>query len=74
MPDRRDHLFVVRMWREHGAGADAAWRGSVHHVGTERRFLASAPLEIAYFIEARLNDDAPSDEEEPPRTSDPPRP
>ena len=64
MSGRKDHVFVVRMWREDGAERGAAWRGSVQHVGTDRRFLASAPLEIAYFIEARLNDDAPRDERE----------
>ncbi|MBV8531684.1 MAG: hypothetical protein JO104_10235 [Candidatus Eremiobacteraeota bacterium] len=38
---RREHCFIVRLWRESGA-PDGDWRGSVDHVGSqERRYFAA---------------------------------
>ncbi|MBV9233471.1 MAG: hypothetical protein JO030_05460 [Candidatus Eremiobacteraeota bacterium] len=42
--DRSEHCFIVRLWREDGAG-QGEWRGSLDHVGSrERRYFGALRL------------------------------
>jgi len=57
--DRRERVFLVRMWSDAGTAADD-WRGSIHEVGTDRRFYVTAPGEIAGYIATALLHAAPA--------------
>jgi hypothetical protein len=46
---RQEHAFVVRMWREGGAPPNT-WRGSIEHVGTQRRQYFADLSEVLDFI------------------------
>jgi hypothetical protein len=59
---RRERVFLVRMWSDAGAAADG-WRGSVHEVGTDRRFYLTAPGEIAEYIATALYCAGPAEPE-----------
>jgi hypothetical protein len=50
--NRIEHVFLVRVWREHGP--DAAWRGCVDHVGSGHREYFSALTALVGCIEDRL--------------------
>jgi hypothetical protein len=52
-PRRIEQLFVVRLWRETGA-TSRGWRGSVEHIGTERRFFFSSLADLVEFIRVRI--------------------
>jgi len=52
-PRRVEELFVVRLWRETGA-TSRAWRGSVEHVGTDRRRFFSSLADLVEFIRMRI--------------------
>lgn len=56
MSNRRDHLFIIRMWCERYAPGDR-WRGSVHHVASGRRIVSANLDEIADFVAIRLHAD-----------------
>ena len=63
MPDaaqpNRDHLFIVRVWRE-PAGAPAwPWRGSVEHVPSGVRLHFSTLADLNDFITWRLDSATP---------------
>jgi hypothetical protein len=54
---RNEELFMVRLWREQQAPA-AAWRGSVEHVGSKRRYFFTNLSDLVDFIRLRLTEDS----------------
>ena len=50
--NRLEHVFLVRVWREHGP--DAAWRGCIDHIGSGKREYFSALGALVDCIEDRL--------------------
>ncbi|MBN1660504.1 MAG: hypothetical protein JXA93_19060 [Anaerolineae bacterium] len=44
-------IFVVRLWREAGAGGDHRWRGRVEHVGSQEVGYVEDVVGVAGFIE-----------------------
>jgi hypothetical protein len=50
---RRERVFLVRMWSDADTVADD-WRGSIHEVGTDRRFYITAPGDVAGYIATAL--------------------
>jgi hypothetical protein len=53
--DRSQHLFIVRMWQEPGAGKTSQWRGSVEHVPSAQRLYFASLADLNDFITLRLN-------------------
>jgi hypothetical protein len=53
---RNEELFMVRLWREQQAPA-RAWRGSVEHVGSKRRYHFSNLSDLLDFIRLRLTEE-----------------
>jgi len=54
--DRRDHRFVVRLWREKSA-SEPVWRGSVYEVSSSLTIASSKLRDLWDFIMLRLNQD-----------------
>jgi hypothetical protein len=52
-PDRVEHLFIVRMWREPGT-PHTTWRGSVEHTETKERVYFSSLVALTAFVETCL--------------------
>jgi hypothetical protein len=52
-PDRVEHLFIVRMWREPGT-PPTTWRGSVEHTETKERVYFSSLVALTAFVETCL--------------------
>jgi hypothetical protein len=56
-PERRQHLFIVRVWCEPGrTPAECQWRGSVEHVPSGDRRYFAARGDLARFLLARLGE------------------
>ncbi len=53
--DRREVVFLVRMWVEREDSSPEAWRGSVHEIVTGQRLYVTAPAEVADFIALHLS-------------------
>ncbi len=41
VPERIEHLFIVRVWYEQGATDASEWRGSAEHVASKARVYFS---------------------------------
>jgi hypothetical protein len=70
MPNRRECVFLVRMWRDAGDTGEGLWRGSIHEVATGRRRYLSAPADISEFVEGALRSLKASTAETPSGTPD----
>jgi hypothetical protein len=53
--DRKDHRFVLRVWREPSA-APPAWRGSVYEVATAQSIVSDKLRDLWDFIALRLEE------------------
>jgi len=53
-PERPEHLFVVRMWREADAAPEDEWRGSVEHIGSRTRLYFAGLDTLRAFIQTQL--------------------
>jgi hypothetical protein len=58
-PDRTEHLFVVRVWRETKGASPDTWRGSIEHVATQQRLFFTSLADAHDFIAARLSKGPP---------------
>lgn len=52
---RREHVFLVRMWTEN-VSSSQAWRGSIDHVASGCKLYVTGPGEVADFITLRLRE------------------
>lgn len=52
--DRRERVFVIRMWTDGDAVVRGAWRGSIQDVASGRKRYVTAAHEIADFVALRL--------------------
>lgn len=59
-PNRPNHLFVVRLWRESQTGQPEAWRGSVEHIPTGQRLYFVSLADLSDFIGFRMTADSAS--------------
>ena len=50
---RSEHRFVVHVWREIAVDGEGQWRGSVDHIGHERRLYFSSLVDLIDFIRER---------------------
>ena len=57
MAERRERVFVVRMWCAGEDCAPSAWRGSVRDVKSGRLLYVVGTREVADYIAATLSDD-----------------
>ena len=57
MAERRERVFVVRMWCAGEDRATSAWRGSVRDVKSGRLLYVVGTREVADYIAATLSDD-----------------
>jgi hypothetical protein len=57
--ERPEHAFLVRTWRETGAGGGRAeWRGSVEHLPTkQRRYFRDLADLCAFVLTYQLAED-----------------
>ena len=50
-PERRQHLFIVRLWREPPAdNSHAVWRGSVEEPPTANRHYFASLADLSDFV------------------------
>lgn len=49
-----ERVFVMRVWREGGAGSESAMRGSVVELGSGRRFFFTQLADLKDFLSLRL--------------------
>jgi hypothetical protein len=52
--NRRERVFIVRMWSEREATVSKAWRGLVHDISSGRKLYVTDPGEVAEFIAVHL--------------------
>lgn len=55
---RRDHLFIVKIWQEPGASdapAEAMWRGSVQHVQSDERIYFRRLADLNEFMRSQVS-------------------
>lgn len=52
--ERNEHRFIVHVWLETGQSGTGQWRGSVDHVGFERRLYFSSLADLTDFIRVRM--------------------
>ncbi len=64
-PEREEHLFIVRMWREAGGARSSNWRGSVEHTATKERVFFSSLVALSEFLDTSLAGSASGDGEPP---------
>jgi hypothetical protein len=62
--DRREHVFLVRMWVESTRQRQETWRGSIHEVASGRKLYVTGPGEVADFIALHLLSREESDQKE----------
>jgi hypothetical protein len=55
-PERAEHLFMVRLWREPGSPPQV--RGLIEDVQAQQRFYFSSLAELNEFIRLRLPNQA----------------
>lgn len=72
--DRRERVFLVRLWQESGSSDAPAWRGSVHDVGSGHKRYISEAQEISEFVALRLAATTQTDGHQAAASSDPGRP
>jgi hypothetical protein len=51
---RAEQRFVVHVWLEGAATGQGQWRGSVDHVGFDRRLYFSSLGDLTDFIRGRM--------------------
>jgi hypothetical protein len=54
--ERREDLFIVRIWTESGAARPDEWRGTVLHVGSGTRKHFSDLSELEAFLARSTSD------------------
>ena len=54
--ERKEDLFVVRIWREPSSAKDPGWRGSSEHVESGTRMYFSNLADLTEFIQIRLSE------------------
>ncbi len=52
--ERRERVFVIRMWNDGDAAVRETWRGSIRDVASGRKRYVTSALEIAEFVALRL--------------------
>lgn len=52
--ERRERVFLVRLWRAGDPAGEHAWRGSVHDVTFGPKRFVTGSQEIADFVALRL--------------------
>jgi hypothetical protein len=57
MSDRRECVFLIRMWRPGDDAGDGTWRGSIHDVTTGRRRYITGLADASEFITDALHAD-----------------
>ncbi len=55
IPQRLEHLFIVRIWQEASPARNGPWRGSVEHVPSSQRFYFASLDDLADFIALRVS-------------------
>lgn len=52
--ERREHVFLVRMWVESATSQQGAWRGVVSEIASGRKLYVTDPGEVAEFMTRHL--------------------
>lgn len=55
IPNRFQHIFVVRVWSEVSGSAPMQWRGSVEHAVTRERLYFTSLVDLSDFIRFHLD-------------------
>ncbi len=55
IPQRMEHLFIVRIWQEASQHPGGHWRGSVEHVPSAQRLYFVSLNDLNDFITLRLS-------------------
>ncbi len=69
--DRREYLFIVRIWQESTQLKSGGWRGSIEHVPSGQRLYFVSFNDLNDFIRLRLSSSsqtAPAHSETDPST------